>query len=70
MERLTHCCKAVAEYTEGVLCCQVCYEEVSHEEMSVTHGFEWRGQPFTLTQTPPPPVIPIQLDNSKGGGDK
>jgi hypothetical protein len=32
-ELLTPCCKAVAEYTEGVLCCQVCYEEVSHEEM-------------------------------------
>ena len=65
-ELLTPCCKAVAEYTEGELCCQVCFEEVSHEEMSTTHGFEWRGQPFTLTQTPPPPAIPIRLDNAKG----
>ena len=32
-ERLTPCCEAVAQYTEGVLCCQVCFEEVSHEEL-------------------------------------
>jgi predicted amidophosphoribosyltransferase len=44
-ERLTPCCKAVAEYTEGVLCCQVCFEEVSHHDMSVLHPIAFEGKP-------------------------